>query len=744
MKKLYILLLLTGQLTGSFAQKSLLDKVRLVTAPENYQLYPRDQNDSAALILAGNVEGKNQKSSLIFKVFKDDELYDSKKGELDNGSFHIESKINAGLFQYSIQLYLEKKGKKTLCYSADSVVCGDAFIITGQSNSHPSSSQATYSSLYCRSFGVKTGYDPYTEEDKKVRWGRATGSCPDLKGVGGWFTKNPFGVGVWGMELMKLIVEKYKVPVCIINGGSGSSSIEENMLYPEVPSLETSFGRLAYRVNQAGLKDRLKAIFWHQGETNSNASYKTYEANFDMLLNDWKRVYAGLEKIYLFQLHPGCGGDFQSEMREIQSQLAMKYDMIEIMSTTEVVGHDGCHFSYEGYNEFAHRIFPLVSRDFYREQIDYPITPPKLLSTYYKNEDEIVLEFDQLVEVEEKHEIGGTTYQMKDQFFLRMDQNDVPEYGAVEKIEVNEKQLILKVKKGLQYKYISWLPNVNYKDTEICYQGPWIRGAQNNYGALSFDRKSIIPEEDFGEYAVTDWYGYQMIDSTLNAIPFKVVFPKKPNNNRDWIWRARFWGHEPQTDLALLEQGFHLAYIEVGGLFGNERAIQTWNDFYSFMIHKYNLSEQVVLEGMSRGGLIIYNWGNRNAEKVACIYGDAPVCDFKSWPGGKGNGKGSPQDWEICLSQYGFSEEIALNYNGNPIDHMENLAGMKVPILNVVGDADRVVPVEENTAILERRLEELGWRMEVIHKPGIGHHPHSLKDPKRIVDFILKHTGKLE
>ena len=146
---------------------------------------------------------------------------------------------------------------------------------------------------------------------------------------------------------------------------------------------------------------------------------------------------------------------------------------------------------------------------------------------------------------------------------------------------------------------------------------------------------------------------------------------------------------------------------------------------------------------MSRGGLIIFNWGNRNAEKVACIYGDAPVCDFKSWPGGLGVGKGSGKDWVICLEQYGFTEEIALHFNGNPIDHMENIASHKVPILNVVGDADDVVPVAENTALLEKRLVQLGWEMEIIHKPGVGHHPHSLKDPKPIVNFILKSTGNL-
>jgi len=143
---------------------------------------------------------------------------------------------------------------------------------------------------------------------------------------------------------------------------------------------------------------------------------------------------------------------------------------------------------------------------------------------------------------------------------------------------------------------------------------------------------------------------------------------------------------------------------------------------------------------MSRGGLIIFNWANKNAEKVACIYGDAPVCDFKSWPGGLGNGKGSGTDWQKCMEQYGFNEKIALQYNGNPVNHMENIASLKVPVLNVVGDIDKVVPVSENTALLEKRMKELGWEMEVIHKPDVGHHPHSLKDPKAIVDFILKST----
>ena len=33
-----------------------------------------------------------------------------------------------------------------------------------------------------------------------------------------------------------------------------------------------------------------------------------------------------------------------------------------------------------------------------------------------------------------------------------------------------------------------------------------------------------------------------------------VVKPYAVASGRPWVWRARFWGHEPQTDLAMLER----------------------------------------------------------------------------------------------------------------------------------------------------------------------------------------------
>ncbi|MCH2365774.1 MAG: hypothetical protein MK554_00950 [Planctomycetes bacterium] len=50
-----------------------------------------------------------------------------------------------------------------------------------------------------------------------------------------------------------------------------------------------------------------------------------------------------------------------------------------------------------------------------------------------------------------------------------------------------------------------------------------------------------------------------------------------------------------------------------------------------------------------------------------------------------------------------------------------------------------MVPVSENSAVIEKRYKALGGNIRVIIKAGVGHHPHSLKNPKPIVDFVLAH-----
>lgn len=242
-----------------------------------------------------------------------------------------------------------------------------------------------------------------------------------------------------------------------------------------------------------------------------------------------------------------------------------------------------------------------------------------------------------------------------------------------------------------------------------------------------------------------NFHGYQGYEFNLNGIHCKIVKPSVIAEGKPWIWRARFWGHEPQTDIDMLEQGFHIAYCDVADLYGSDTAVQRWNQFYQWMINA-GFHPKVVLEGMSRGGLMVYNWAIQNTEKVACIYADAPVMDYKSWPMAQGKSTQYTDDTKKLLVAYGFTnEKEALQWEGHSIhQYAQKIAKAKIPVLHVVGDADDVVPVNENTAIFEHEMEALNAPITVIHKPGIGHHPHSLYNPAPIVCFILSATGRLK
>jgi len=219
-----------------------------------------------------------------------------------------------------------------------------------------------------------------------------------------------------------------------------------------------------------------------------------------------------------------------------------------------------------------------------------------------------------------------------------------------------------------------------------------------------------------------------------------LVAPDRPAAGYPWIWRARFFGHEPDLDRELLSRGYHLAYCDVSGLFGADEALERWDRFYEHCVG-LGLSRRVTLEGMSRGGLPVLNWAARHPERVEAIYLDNPVCDFRSWPGGN-SGKRSDADWEECLGVHGLTEEQAATYDRMPLDRLEPVAKARVPLFIVLGSADEVVPPAENGEALAARYRELGGPVEVWRKPGVGHHPHGLHPVDPLLRRLLQVTGR--
>jgi len=276
---------------------------------------------------------------------------------------------------------------------------------------------------------------------------------------------------------------------------------------------------------------------------------------------------------------------------------------------------------------------------------------------------------------------------------------------------------------------------------------PWITGAGSSALAESIQP---LPRENGNPPfpgKKSNWEGYDRYDFTVDGRECYVVVPPRALPGKPWIWRARFPEWHPEPDLMLLEIGFHVAYMDVVGLYGSPEAVAHFDAFYDFLTRRRGLSPKTTPIGISRGGLAVYNWAKKNPEKVDSIYCESPVCDFKSWPGGKGKGIASAEDWGGVLKAYGFTEEQALAYRDNPIDNLEALARAKVPILHVIGANDRVVPPAENTYLLKERYEKLGGAMAVhVNTKGPetldGHH-FSLDDPVLVVNFIARDRPSL-
>ena len=249
--------------------------------------------------------------------------------------------------------------------------------------------------------------------------------------------------------------------------------------------------------------------------------------------------------------------------------------------------------------------------------------------------------------------------------------------------------------------------------------------------------------QDTSRKNIDAWHGYERAQIKFEGREAWIVKPKQSLEGKPWIWKAYFPDWHTDMDSILLSRGFHLAYIETNDMFGSPKAMQIWNRFHTWMTSN-GFAEKVALEGISRGGLYVYNWAKRNPLKVSCIYAEAPVCNTSSWPGGKGKSKGSPQDWQLLMKHMNMTDSQLLAEFDNPIDDLEKLAAAKVPVLHSIGLNDKIVPNEENSFPLIEKYIRLGGIATIMpmtkgEQSLEGHH-FPIEQPEKIADFIFNNS----
>ena len=217
-----------------------------------------------------------------------------------------------------------------------------------------------------------------------------------------------------------------------------------------------------------------------------------------------------------------------------------------------------------------------------------------------------------------------------------------------------------------------------------------------------FDRYDFILDEATG--AITPANEPALLDPgalTIPAVDGKrrciIVVPNEAAAGKPWSWRGHYWEHQPQVEIELLNRGFHVAFV-------SPEPDRHWNTWYNFLTGEHGLSPKPVFIGMSRGGSNSYAWATANPDKVGMLYVDNPG---------------------IARSSLWALEELVKN---------------DVPILNVSGSID---PILRSALMIEDIYRDLGGRITMMIREGMAHHPHSMRNPKYIADFIIDHLPPL-
>lgn len=225
------------------------------------------------------------------------------------------------------------------------------------------------------------------------------------------------------------------------------------------------------------------------------------------------------------------------------------------------------------------------------------------------------------------------------------------------------------------------------------------------------DRHAFImaPQKEATKKAGKPWIFYA---PTLSAYPDQ----------------AESWMHQK-----FLDAGIAVAGIDVGEAYGSPKAFPFFEALYAEML-KRGYSKKPALLGRSRGGLWVSSWAVAHPDRVAAIGGIYPVYDYTTYPGIK---RAAPA--------YGISadELQAKQASLNPIKQAKKLAKARVPVLIIHGKDDRVVPLAENSAALEKTYQTngAGDLIEVIKVDGQGHNfwPGFFQC-QELVDFLIENA----
>lgn len=172
--------------------------------------------------------------------------------------------------------------------------------------------------------------------------------------------------------------------------------------------------------------------------------------------------------------------------------------------------------------------------------------------------------------------------------------------------------------------------------------------------------------------------------------------------------KAEKWMHEQ-----FVAAGVAVAGIDTGESYGSPGAVKAAAALHAEMVRR-GYAKKPALLGRSRGGLWASAWAIAHPDLTAGVGGIYPVYDWRTYPG-----------LTKAAAAYGLSPEQleARAADLCPIERIDVPARAGVPFCIIHGDADKVVPLEPNSAELKNRYEAAGKGnlVTLIIAPGQGH-----------------------
>lgn len=443
--------------------------------PQNYQLYPRNEQNEALVPISGKIEETGWDYFSV-EIFRNKQLIGYQKAPIaysnSVGKFSFSSiKIKAEKAEYDFKIYAVRAKDSLNLINRENIVSGDVYIMSGQSNATVFFNDSRKNE-FCRTFGKISG-----------TWGTENTNPADTL----WALSNQDaynqGVGTMGFEFQQTILDKYGIPTCLINGGFNWSSMKNHATRTanNPADLTNGYGRMIYRIQKAGVTNSVKAMIYRQGETEAYGEGTDWGGNFDVYYKNLKTDIPNIKQIYLFQIDIiDFARPDAPQIRDIQRKETEKYPDIQVVASIGTTGFDGLHYSPEGYNQNAQEFSRLVGRDFYNSTDTDNINAPNIRKAYFSNKEktEITLLFDNgqdLLWTEQNRNLL-----MKNQYFLDGINGVVSSGFAV------SNQVVLKLNAPSTASLISYLPPlIDAKSPDFPYTGPYIKN-KRGLRALSF------------------------------------------------------------------------------------------------------------------------------------------------------------------------------------------------------------------------------------------------------------------